>query len=218
MFWPFGTGRSGGGGAEAVGAGPASRAVVAVDAVGVGSGFFFSSLLSHAKRASKMGRTQNDDDHVRMSEPISTKRRRYRSASACGCLIGVLSFADNAKAEDSTAAPAALTTATMQCERAAEPGRVKCSIELHAAAGRTIAWADVAILELPEFASALKGRIGAADATIREPTTQKWAFGLVAKKTGQGEAKARVRSVVCETGTARCTSTTVEVKAVVQVG
>lgn len=108
---------------------------------------------------------------------------------------------------------------------------MKCSIELHTAANRSIAWADVAIIELPDFASALKGRIGPSDATTKEPTQQKWAFGLVAKKTGQGDAKARVRAVVCEqpttaptkdagtpSGSTRCTSTTIDVKASIQVG
>jgi hypothetical protein len=117
----------------------------------------------------------------------------------------------------------AKVTATMQCERATEPGRVKCSIEARAAGGRSIAWADVALLELPEFISALKGRIGPADATSHEPALQRWAFGLVAKKTGEGEAKARVRAVVCDVAggdaaAPRCAPTTVDVRATVHVG
>lgn len=138
-------------------------------------------------------------------------------------MIASLAPTPHARAED----PLPAATASMQCERAAEPGRVKCSVELRAAANRSIAWADVTIIELPEFASALKGRIGPGDATTKEPTQQKWAFGLVAKKAGQGDAKARVRAVVCEALTTgsrdggsgtRCTSTTVDVKATIHVG
>ncbi|HVJ88782.1 MAG TPA: hypothetical protein VM580_03195, partial [Labilithrix sp.] len=54
--------------------------------------------------------------------------------------------------------------ATMRCERAAGPGRVKCAVEARATGGRSIAWADVALIGLPDFTSALKGRIGPADA------------------------------------------------------
>lgn len=115
----------------------------------------------------------------------------------------------------------------MQCDRAAEPGRVKCSVEIRTTSTRALSWADVTIVELPELASALKGRIGPQDATAREPTVQKWAFALVAKKVGQGEIKARVRAVLCESasdggppkaGSARCAPLTIDVKALVQVG
>ncbi|HEY8074955.1 MAG TPA: hypothetical protein VIF62_12615, partial [Labilithrix sp.] len=75
-------------------------------------------------------------------------------------------------------------TATMQCERAIEPGRVRCSIEAHAAEGRSLQWADVVLVSLPDFAAALKGRIGREDATARDATSAKWAFGIVAKRSG----------------------------------
>ena len=130
--------------------------------------------------------------------------------------LGVLSGGD-ARAEE-----ASKLTASMQCDRAAEPGRVKCSVEARATGGRSIAWADVAIVELPELASALKGRIGPSDATARDATSQKWAFGLVARKTGEGEARARVRAVVCEAapdaGPSKCAPVTVDVRALVHVG
>jgi len=114
-------------------------------------------------------------------------------------------------------------TAAMQCERAAEPGRVKCSVEAKATGDRAIVWADVAIVELPEFAAALKGRIGPSDAVFRDAASQKWAFGLVARKTGTGEALARVRAVLCEpgaddAGAAKCAPVTIDVRAVLHVG
>lgn len=107
----------------------------------------------------------------------------------------------------------------MQCDRAFEPGRVRCSIEARAEAGRSIAWADAVILSLPEFATALKGRIGREDATARDASHVKWAFGLVARRGGQGEARARVRVVACEgEGASRCAPVTVDVRANVVVG
>lgn len=110
-------------------------------------------------------------------------------------------------------------SASMQCDRASEPGRVRCTVEAHVEGGRTLAWADVEIVALPDFATALKGRIGRDDATSRDATSAKWAFGLVAKKAGQGEVRARVRSVVCTPpGESRCAPVISEVRAPVVVG
>jgi hypothetical protein len=110
-------------------------------------------------------------------------------------------------------------TATMQCDHAAEPGRVRCSIDAYAAPGRTIAWADAVVVALPDFASALKGRIGREGATTRDSDHVRWALGLVAHKAGQGEAKARVRAVSCEAASpTRCAPVVVEVHAVLAVG
>lgn len=107
----------------------------------------------------------------------------------------------------------------MQCERAGEPGRVRCSIEAQAEAGRTIAWADAVLVSLPEFATALKGRIGREDATVREPGLVKWAFGVVARRGGQGEAKAKVRLVTCDAAApSRCAPVTVDVHTILVVG
>ena len=147
----------------------------------------------------------------------------YRSAYAIALLGGIaLGFVP---------APAAAgegdMQASMQCDRASEPGRVRCTVEARVPAGRTIAWADVEILSLPDFASALKGRIGPQDALSRDATTMKWALGLVARRAGQGEARARVRAVACDApppGAAggepptRCVPVIVEVKAQVTVG
>lgn len=138
---------------------------------------------------------------------------RYGTAFICAAAILV---ASDARASDA-GVPA--LSATMACERAVEPGRVKCSIEARAPSGKTLAWADVTLVELPELASALKGRIGPADATAREASMQRWAFGLVAKRAGEGEARARVRAVVCEGDAgSRCAPLTVDVRALVKVG
>ena len=110
-------------------------------------------------------------------------------------------------------------TATMTCERAAEAGRVRCAVEARAREGRTLAWADVAIVELPDFASALKGRIGADGLVAQDAVSRKWAFGVVARTTGQGSARARVRMVVCDAESGRrCSPATLDVQATIHVG
>lgn len=120
-----------------------------------------------------------------------------------------------------TAAAEEELAATMTCERAAQPGRVRCTAEVKVTGDRTLAWADVTLVDLPENTAALKGRIGPADATARDAAHAAWAFGLVAKKAGQGEARAKVRAVVCESvdgGAPRCTPRTAEITAKVVVG
>lgn len=139
-------------------------------------------------------------------------RPPYRSAYATVFALVALSSSD-ARAEESTP-----FEAKMQCERASEPGRVRCSIEVRTQSPRTIAWADVAILQLPDFASALKGRIGPDDATARDANSVKWAFGLVARRAGQGEARVRVRVVACESEGTKCAPQSVEVRAMLNVG
>src|SRR4051812_42447318 len=93
---------------------------------------------------------------------------RYRSACmrGLGAVIATLAIAAPSRADEPPPAPA---HASMQCDRAIEPGRVRCSVEVHADPGRSIAWADVVIVSLPDFASALKGRIGREDTTVKEP-------------------------------------------------
>ena len=115
----------------------------------------------------------------------------YRSAY----VVALVYMATDARADGPVASD---VKASMQCDRASEPGRVRCTVEARIEGGRTLAWADVEILSLPDFASALKGRIGPEDALSRDATGTKWALGLVARRSGQGEARARVRIVACE--------------------
>jgi hypothetical protein len=159
-------------------------------------------------------------------------RPLYRSAYASGALVvrvapaalvalGVVlagvGHVSLARAEG--APPDPELHASMQCDRASEPGRVRCNVEVRIEGGRTLAWADVELLSLPDFASALKGRIGPQDALSRDATSTKWALGLVARRAGQGEAHARVRVVLCAAGsTSRCAPATIDVRAQVTVG
>jgi len=143
--------------------------------------------------------------------------------AALASLCASVSFAASVAHADEPVVPPPIG-ASMQCDHAVQPGRMRCTAEVHVTGDRTIAWADVTIVELPELAAALKGRIGPTDATAHDPTRTTWAFGLVAKKTGQGEARAKVRVVVCEpaiatdAGAPRCAPQVLDVKATLLVG
>jgi len=85
-----------------------------------------------------------------------------------------------------------------RCERAAGPGRVRCEVELTTTSPRTLRWADVQVLATPPFVTPLKGRASPDDAAVREPARIRFAMALVAKERGEGEARVRVRAVVCD--------------------
>jgi hypothetical protein len=159
-------------------------------------------------------------------------RSNYRSAYVVGLALGLGLAPVAAGDARADTPPESDVKASMQCDRANEPGRVRCTVEARIEGGRTLAWADVELLSLPEFASALKGRIGPQDALSRDATSTKWALGLVARRSGQGEARARVRVVACEAARSgpeeradagpapapRCVPVTVVVKAQLSVG
>jgi hypothetical protein len=88
--------------------------------------------------------------------------------------------------------------ATMTCERVDGPGRVRCDVEVHVAAGEAITWGDVALTRTPAFVGALRGRIGPHEATSREAEVWRWALALVARERGSGDVEGRVRLVVCK--------------------
>jgi hypothetical protein len=198
---PFGIGRSGMTRLDApAGAEDAEGATDAVADAEDGVAVPVSFLSSHATHA----RSIMDRSTVRMSVRLA------RSAFISAILLAPAP----ASAEEQPA-----VRATMQCERALEPGRVRCSVEAHVVEGRSLAWADVVIVSLPELAAALKGRIAREDAVAREASSAKWAFGLVAKRAGQGEVRARVRAVTCEGFTGqRCVPTVVDVHTIISVG
>ena len=139
--------------------------------------------------------------------------RAYRIAFIALLVVAPASAEPNAE-------PAEVLKATLQCDRAPEPGRVRCTVEARTAPTRTLQWADVVLVELPDFTQALKGRLAPSDSIARDPTSERWAFGLVAKKSGEGDAKVRVRAVVCEGDPKRdrCTPITVDASATVHVG
>jgi hypothetical protein len=103
------------------------------------------------------------------------------------------SAASAAFAQEDAGAP----LATMTCDRTAAPGRVRCEVEARVGPGESIAWGDVVLVRMPPFTTALRGRIGPHDASVREAGLWRWAFAVVARDRGSGEIEGRVRVVVC---------------------
>lgn len=127
--------------------------------------------------------------------PPGRSRLAARTAAAPGALA-LLALLLWRVAEARADVPPA--TATMQCEHATEPGRVRCTVEARARAGVAIRWGDVVIRQTAERVATLKGRIGPADATTRDDGVWRWALALVARERGSSDVRARVRLVVCE--------------------
>jgi hypothetical protein len=118
-------------------------------------------------------------------------QRLFAPVAAACVLAALCGDEERALAAD----PPALES--MQCDRAGEPGRVRCSVETLASAGKSIEWAEVEIVSVPDFAIALRGRVGPLDAASKEPGRWRFALALASKRSGRGEVVARVRVVEC---------------------
>jgi hypothetical protein len=135
-------------------------------------------------------------------------------SALCAASVGV-GGGRSASAEDDAGAPVA-PAATLTCQPAATPGRVRCDVEARVSEGETIAWGDVVLVRVASFASALRGRIGPHAATVREARVWLWPLALVAREKGRGPVEGRVRLVVCRDGA--CTSRSIDVAGTIDVG
>jgi hypothetical protein len=107
-------------------------------------------------------------------------------------------------------------SATMTCERIAQPGRVRCDVEARASAGASIRWGDVQVVAVPSFAAALRGRMSPREASAHEDGAWAWPFALVARERGAGDVRVRVRLLECRGAT--CVAREIESVAPVKVG
>src|SRR5258708_20795482 len=114
----------------------------------------------------------------------------------CGTVLGHV----DASRGQGAANDAGTIRAEMRCERIDAPGRVRCEVEARVAPGESIAVGDVIIVRTPPFVTALRGRIGPRDATLREPEVWRWALALAARVRGNGDVEARVRLFVARRG------------------
>ncbi len=115
------------------------------------------------------------------------------------------------------AAHAAGPEDSMQCDRAGEPGRVRCSVEVRATEGLGISWAEVEIVGVPEFAVPLRGRLGPSDAASKEPSRWRFPLALASRRLGRGDVTARIRTVECNVDK-RCVTREALVKTEMVVG
>jgi hypothetical protein len=108
--------------------------------------------------------------------------------------------------------------AQIACAAVAEPGRVRCEVEVRPAAGRALKWGDVVVVETPSFALPLRARVGPGEATTREEGVWRWALALAASARGRGEVRVRVRTVTCLAAGDACVGDEVEAKGAIAVG
>ena len=85
----------------------------------------------------------------------------------------------------------------LRCPQSQGTGRVRCTVEATAREGRSITWADVAIVSAPPFATALRGRLAPEDAIDQGRDRWRWEFALAARTRGRGDVTVRLRAVVC---------------------
>jgi hypothetical protein len=103
---------------------------------------------------------------------------------------------------ETTAAPE--LTATLGCEPAPGPGRVRCALSAGVGAEHRLGWIDALVVEAPEFARPLRARIPYRG-SLKEPRVE-LLLGLVASGVGRGRLAVRVRALVCPRASAsgRC--------------
>jgi hypothetical protein len=106
-------------------------------------------------------------------------------------------------------------TATVSCDAAEGPGKVRCRVTTTATGGK-IRWGDVMVLSAPDFAPALRTRLGPADATRHADDGAEFALALLARSAGVGKLRVVARGVIC--GRRGCLTVTTEATADVRVG
>jgi hypothetical protein len=128
--------------------------------------------------------------------------------SCIGLLAGALARADE---------PLPLS-ARLVCPRRPEPGRIVCEAELELESG-VLAWADVLVLEAPQFAPPLRSRVGPSALHMKSDQRQRLQLALAATAPGSGTLRVRARAVACPDASLRgCQSLARETQARVEVG
>jgi hypothetical protein len=131
---------------------------------------------------------------LRESGRISVSFSRMRWPGLALALVPTITLAGGGRAgadADSTPLHASVT-----CDHAAAPGRLRCDVELRTR-DAAIRWADVEVVEVTEFIVPLRGRAGPREATTHEDDLWRWGLGLVARDRGAGDVTVRVHAVVC---------------------
>lgn len=144
----------------------------------------------------------------------TTAARWVVASGAVGLVLALAVVGRPARAAGNEA-PAVV--AQVQCDKATEPGRVRCGVDVRPTDRQKLVWADVAVVRAPSFSSALRGRVGPGEATARDATGYRFALALVARINGKGPVVLRVRAVTCADGDG-CRASSVEVSTELSVG
>ncbi|HWO13110.1 MAG TPA: hypothetical protein VNN80_26600 [Polyangiaceae bacterium] len=129
-------------------------------------------------------------------------------------LSGVMLLAASIARGDEPPAP----SARLVCPRRPGPGRIVCEAELELDRG-VLVWADVLVLEAPQFAPPLRARVGPSALHMKSDQRQRLQLALAATAPGSGTLRVRARAVACPDATLRgCWSLVREAQARVEVG
>jgi hypothetical protein len=145
-----------------------------------------------------------------------TTAARWAVASGVGAGLAFV-FAVRERPAWASSPEAPSVVAQVQCDKATEPGRVRCGVDVRPTDRQKLVWADVSVVRAPSFSSALRGRVGPGEATARDATGYRFALALVARINGKGPLVLRVRAVTCSDGDG-CRASSVEVSTELSVG
>ncbi len=93
---------------------------------------------------------------------------------------------------------------------------MRCEVEVRAPPGAVLKWADVVVEKTPPFATALRARVGALEASAHEDTVWRWAIALAARGRGTGSSPCACGSSSCVKDA--CAPSELEARADVVVG
>jgi hypothetical protein len=85
---------------------------------------------------------------------------------------------------------------TLSCAHRSSPGRVVCELELEVTSG-SLVWADLVVVEAPDFAPPLRSRVGPGEARATTNDRIRLPVALVAHEEGTGRLAVRGRAVRC---------------------
>lgn len=112
-------------------------------------------------------------------------------------LIGALAFLLLSSASMPSKADAEDWQLTLNCQQRASRGRVSCELEVDALS-RSVSWADLVVVQAPDFARPLRSRVGPNEASHKSERRIRLPIALVATATGRAELVVRGRAVLCE--------------------
>jgi hypothetical protein len=141
---------------------------------------------------------------------------KRRAARALGLFWALPLLLWSAAPPASAAAPEA--SVRLSCQRRPTPGRVLCELELELSSGG-LRWADVLVVDAPEFARPLRSRVGPNGLFMKTERRQRLQLALAATGVGRGLLKVRARAVYCADASGRdCRALVREAQAPVAVG
>src|SRR5262245_49992884 len=148
---------------------------------------------------------------LRAAAPRSQRHWLLLGAAALSSLLAAVGAAPAAAAPPDA-------SVHLSCQRRPTPGRVLCELEIELASG-ALRWADVLVVEAPEFAQPLRSRVGPNALFMKTERRQRLQLALAATRLGQGTLRVQARAVRCPDASGQnCRALVREAEASVAVG